>query len=134
MPDTIFSAGSDNTVRIWSLSKGAEVKRLTGHKGAVYDIAVSPKGDILASVGADRTLRLWDTKNGAEVTRFKGHTGDVLRCTPQGKFIATASSDHTEVWHIDTHEEIHRFRVSGIGQRSRLFADANQLAISEKSN
>jgi WD40 repeat protein/photosystem II stability/assembly factor-like uncharacterized protein len=58
------SAGSDAIVRAWGLVDQGEARRLEGHVGEVFAIALAPDGAVLATGGADRTLRLWDARDG----------------------------------------------------------------------
>lgn len=58
--NTLISAGSDGTIRIWDLSSGQAVAVLKGHDGAVNCLALHDNGRVLASGGADRIPRLWD--------------------------------------------------------------------------
>ena len=74
-------------------------RRLTGHAGPVYAVAIGRAGDraVIVSAGQDGTLRRWDAVTGA-------HIGDSLTGTPVRKPLsgpATArgvrggdSSDH----------------------------------------
>lgn len=83
----LASASDDKTVRIWEVTptlaprppgldglddvgKGAEVPEgairvLTGHLSAVFCVAWSPRGDLVASGGMDETVRVWDVQKGA---------------------------------------------------------------------
>jgi WD40 repeat protein len=77
--------------------------QLTGHTGAVNDVAFSPDGKLLASVsgdvtGGDYTVRLWDVQSGKQRGEpLKGHTEGVSEVdfSPDGKLLASASEDKT---------------------------------------
>ncbi|MGD2205177.1 MAG: BTAD domain-containing putative transcriptional regulator [Anaerolineae bacterium] len=67
----IFAASTDNTLRVWDLETGRELRRLEGHTDKIWDTDVSADtlagtGDHwLASASHDGTLRLWDISPGA---------------------------------------------------------------------
>lgn len=47
-------------MQVYDVSKRQRLKTLSGHKGAIRHIAISPDGHTIASVSNDGTLRLWD--------------------------------------------------------------------------
>lgn len=80
----LASASDDMTVRIWDLEGTASVippgslgnvegepsrpersmRILRGHLSAVFCVAWSPRGDLVASGGMDETVRVWDVQKG----------------------------------------------------------------------
>jgi hypothetical protein len=69
----VVSGSEDNTVRLWDLVTGKEVRRFTGHEGSVNSVAVTPDGKYVVSGSTDETVRVWDLATGKEVRRFTGH-------------------------------------------------------------
>ncbi len=75
-------------------------RELTGHKGWVNSVAVSPNGTWAASGSNDDTVRIWDLETGTCRESLEEHTGNVrsVAITPDGKRILSASVDGSQAW------------------------------------
>jgi WD40 repeat protein len=103
----LASSSWDNTVRVWKIATGKELRRLEGYTDDVNSVAYSPDGQQLASSSWDNTVRVWKIATGKELRRLDGHTDDVnsVVYSPDGQQLASSSSDNTvRVWEIKTGE------------------------------
>jgi WD40 repeat protein len=57
---------------------------LTGHRGSVHTVAISPDGSWLATASYDKTPRVWDA-DGAPPQRGQEYQPEALRVTPGGR-------------------------------------------------
>jgi hypothetical protein len=79
------SAG--NSVKLWDMTRGKELRSFTGHDARVDAVAVSPDGRLVMSGSGDGTARLWDAATGRELARLMaGPFEQWLTMTPEGFF------------------------------------------------
>jgi WD40 repeat protein len=108
----LAGTGEDITqVDIWDTQRHHRSARLTGHKGAVYSVAFSRDGLLLASASADRTVRVWDVAAARCVTVLTGHTDEVFSAVfhRDGKRLASAGRDRAIwLWDLETGQEVAR--------------------------
>jgi WD40 repeat protein len=113
----LASGSNDDTIKLWDVASGSEVRTLTGHTDHVTSVAFSPDGRLLASGSNDDTIKLWDVASGSEVRTLSGHTSDVnsVAFSPDGRLLASGGcqggyvDDRIQLWDVSS------------GQRLRLF-------------
>ena len=107
----LASAGSsfDGTIWLWDMPKGG-VKRavLEGHTEAIYGIAFSPNGELLASGSRDNSVRVWDVKTGKELFFSLEHNGEVhsVAFSTDGATLASGGADgKIRLWDVESSQE-----------------------------
>lgn len=87
-------------------------RELTGHRGWVNSVAVSPDGMWVTSGSHDKTVKIWDVKTGACWKTLIGHTDKVqsVAITPDGTRILSGSFDGTvRVWDLGSGRGVAKF-------------------------
>jgi RNA polymerase sigma factor (sigma-70 family) len=114
--------GKEDTLHLWDVNTGREIRQLRGHAGRVDAVAFSPDGSTLASWGSwYRTIRLWDVATGEEVLQFRGQDacpsgeradGRYLAFSPDGRTLAvgSATDESLELWEVATGKQRGRLR------------------------
>ena len=122
----IVSGGDDNTVRLWEVKTGKEVRTFKGHTGPISSVALSGDNQILASGSNDTTVRLWNVKTGREIRKLEGHKVCMdylgkkkkgvssVALSWDGQILASGGWDNTvRLWDVKTGKEIRSFRDLG---------------------
>ncbi|MCZ8305870.1 MAG: hypothetical protein O9336_04045 [Microcystis sp. LE19-98.1E] len=106
---TLVSSSGDNTIKLWNVETGQEIRTLKGHDRAVWSVNFSPDGKTLVSGRWDSTIKLWNVETGKEIRTLKGHDNFVqsVNFSPDGKTLVSSSSDKTiKLWNVETGQEI----------------------------
>jgi WD40 repeat protein len=115
--NTVVSASTDDTVRLWELTTGRETQVLSvpptkdedGQKP--YCLALSPDGRTVAAGLSDGDIQLWDAKTGKPRARFRtdGHSVLVLAYSPDGKRLVAGMDGYLFWLDATTGKELFRF-------------------------
>ena len=141
---TLATASSDRTIRLWDTRASEHKTLLIGHTDIVNRIAFSPDGQTLASASPDTTIRLWDTRTGEHKTSLRAHSGFgyigfySVAFSPDGQTLA-AGGDYSDpsirLWNL--HEEENIRTLTGHTQRIMSVAfspDGQTLASGSADN
>jgi WD40 repeat protein len=98
------TVSSDETVRLWDLKTGKEIRQYKGHTGPLYCMALSGDGRMLVTGAQDNTLRLWDVPQPRPVLLMAGHQGAAggLAVSPDGRMVVSGGADKAvRLWMTD---------------------------------
>jgi tetratricopeptide (TPR) repeat protein/sugar lactone lactonase YvrE len=129
----LASAGGDQTVRLWDVVSGMEVRQLLGHKATVRCLAFSPDGRLLASGSSDRSIRVWDVATGRELHRTDEQRS-AIECvvfSPDGRFLVSGSAGRTiRFWDPLNGRKLRRLEGHSISVLSLAFSPDGRLLAS----
>ena len=110
-----LSGSRDNTMRLWDLKKGEQIREpfFSSSGCAVQAVAFLPDGQ--QAISGDSTIRLWDLARdlsiGRQLRTFDGHTIGLIpfdvKLSPDGRRILSCGADKTaRLWDRFTGREI----------------------------
>ncbi|KAI8815984.1 quinon protein alcohol dehydrogenase-like superfamily [Fimicolochytrium jonesii] len=93
----LVSASLDNTIKIWCLTTGKEIKTLFGHVEGVWCVDVDSLR--IVSGGQDKKIIVWDIERGKAMLELEGNRGAVnCCCMTDTKIISGGEDGSIRVW------------------------------------
>ena len=97
--DTLVSGSYDSCVRVWKISTGETVHRLTGHTQKVYSVVLDHKRNRCISGSMDNLVKVWSLDTGTVLFNLEGHSSLVGLLDLQGDRLVSAAADSTlRIW------------------------------------
>ncbi|MBO0347889.1 hypothetical protein J0895_01945 [Phormidium pseudopriestleyi FRX01] len=134
-PDSqkIAAGDGDNTLKLWGISEGSEIRTFNGEDwfASVNAIAFSPDGGAIAA-GVGEAVEVWDIAEGRQLHRFTRNSEGVyavIFLNNGQQIIASDTRGSVAFWHRETGEELRRFNAhSGMIRALAMSPDDRILA------
>jgi WD40 repeat protein len=142
---TIVASGSkDQTVHVWHVNGGTDIRNFTGHSDIIEAIAWSPNGQKIASASDDNTVLVWTAQqDDGQVVKYNHQSGqniNALSWEANSQLIASGGRDHTvRLWNPQSattsgtfrghHGEVRAVAWSSDGQKIVSGGDDNRVLI-----
>ena len=97
----LISADQKGNIKSWSWQNNphSPMATLSAHQGAIRDLSLFPKRQVMVSASDDKTLRTWQLPSSVQ-----GHQGDIysVQFAPQENLVASAGWDHKiRLWNAE---------------------------------
>jgi RNA polymerase sigma factor (sigma-70 family) len=118
---TLASSGQDNTVRLWEITTGKQLRRFTAATGLgsenawVSSVAFTPDGKYLAAgtMNGPGEVVVWELATGKEsrLLRMNRAGAECLAYSPDGKILAAGTQDGlVHLWDTGTAKLLHQLK------------------------
>ena len=130
-PDGRFAVtgGDDHAVRFWDLDNGSASGVVTGHRGSVSSLILTPNATTIVSASM-RSLIAWDTARHRFLAALQAHQGFVksLAMSPFGTTVASASMDGSAcVWDMTSPQPVARLTDHGMAVNAVAWCPTGKL-------
>jgi len=124
---TLATGSADESIKLWDMTSGKELRTLEGHSRPVNSLACSRDGNWLFSASGGRAvggneLKLWEVATGKDLATVPAHDGAItqLALSSDGSRLATASLDKSvKVWDVSQ-------LMAAAGKNSGQGSDSNE--------
>ncbi len=121
---TVVTASSDHTARLWDVASGRPRSEPLRHDDAVGFAAFSPDGRTVVTASSDRTARLWDVATGKPRSEPLRHDGPLL--------LAVFSTDGTTVLTLE-HRTARRWDVATLRPKGAVIRHGAEVIAARVS-
>jgi WD40 repeat protein len=117
------------TATFWRTDTGQKIRSLSGHRGGINALTVSPDGQLLATASDDASVIVWSAQ-GDSLRRLTGHTDKVFDAAflPDNQHIISVGADSLCLVRKIDGTIIHAIRHPELIRRVKVFPDGKTFA------
>ncbi|MCE3016477.1 MAG: protein kinase domain-containing protein [Pirellula sp.] len=98
----LASGGQDETIRIWDVGTGREVKVLKGHDSPVTNVCFTEDGrELWSCTSAENSLLVWDIESASVKAKVPIGSVGFICCSPDGNRVAVAQQKSDEEFNFE---------------------------------
>ncbi|MGB8735615.1 MAG: caspase family protein [Rhodomicrobium sp.] len=128
-----LSGSDDNTLKLWDVESGRELRSFVGHAERLTHVGFSADGRLALSGSFDGTLKIWDVESGREL-RTVGTRGTYSRAfSPDGKLALSAGlglAGTLELWDTESGRHLRSFSGHAADVQAAAFSPDGKLVLS----
>ncbi|WP_158233393.1 caspase family protein [Reichenbachiella sp. 5M10] len=111
--ELLATGSEDQTVILWEVATGRQLRTFSGHSRAVTTLDFHPKDEKIATAGDDKSLIVWDYMTGEKVQEFNfDYWVSSIRFSPDGSKILVGGGSHTvQLIDLATSQVLQDFKV-----------------------
>ncbi|MBI2804279.1 MAG: WD40 repeat domain-containing protein [Planctomycetes bacterium] len=128
---SVFVGLADGKITQIKIADGKEIKAFPAqHQGAIADLALSPKGDLLFSASADKSIQIWTLPAGTPKGKLV-HVGPIkaLALSKDGTRAAAVGDKVVKVWTPADGKEVGTFKVPADASAISLSPDNTRVIV-----
>jgi len=126
---TLASGSRDQTVKLWDVATGLELRTLNG-RSVIFEVAFSPDSKLIA-VNDGGTVQLWDVATGAMLRAIEVEFVNSIAFSPDGKILATGTSNGViQLWDVLTAAAVRKVGRETSGVFSIAFSKDGKTLVS----
>jgi WD40 repeat protein len=131
-----LSGSDDNTLKLWEVQSGREIRTVKAHSSYVNAVALSNDGRLaLSGSDYDGTLKLWEIESGREIRTFYSSIYvTAVALSNDGRLALSGGDTSLELWDVQSGREIRTFNTDYSRAMNALaFSNDGRLALSASS-
>ena len=107
----LLTGHKEQTVKIWDLESGKELRTFAGHKKNVKHAFITRDNSELVTYDGSGTARLWNVKTGKEIhTEEIGTPSDKVGFSADASYAVVWSTSRLAVWDLKNGKELHSIK------------------------
>jgi WD40 repeat protein len=108
----ILSGSSDNTVKLWEVSSGRELRTFRGHEEQINTVGFTTDGKYATSIDSSGSVKLWEVSTGKNVKTYSVRFS-AAALSNDGRYLVSGLFDKTILCDVSSGKILKYFKAKG---------------------